>query len=776
MADDPLGGIFGPQDDPLHSLFGPPVNPEWTQGPRPDQTQADAEQELKDSAFAKRVAQQRTDDALTLDRNVARRAQREEDSHSIASGIAAAYQSSPADLVSQGVEGTEAGWNSTLAMMRQNRADFEITIHGPTKELIEASDRAKAEADAFNKQSPDTGIANVGYNIANLAASMFSSGKQAVKAAEAGAIVGAASGAAAGAPAGGVGAVPGAIAGGISGGTAGLTAGFIGDSYVTNAGQIMGDLREAGVDRATAKSYGMAGGAIMAGLDLFGIGFAARPFIKAAERRAVQAEIAKELKKRVLSETARDYFMGLAGETGAETAQQIVQDVTTDLAKQSTGGDYKTIFNDPDRRREVVRNAVQTAVAVAEGMTVLGLPGVAVDTIRARREKANGEAMDRGAPLVTPEDQTSPLPTSLIQQGKGQAEIDLDKQTLELVNKYLPDVKPVEGASAPVVDSNRVTVPKGEAHLPSDIVEGLINRGIPQVAARAAAAGTFAEARGDHTAVNPTSGATGLGQWLGARKDELETRYGPNPTREQQLDFLAYELKGGDSGGKAVLEAKDEASALHAYITKFMRPALGRDTENDLKRGLAALGGGEIDTSGIAGDSSAPAQAEEEAASTADQIPMPNVGEESPTGQAQPVDDAQLAEQPQLRDHIEEQAEPSRRADRCAEGGGQLQEGPYQPSRPRHHDRDAEGCQRAGTSPDGKPVVRRHAGPLRLREAHARRRRRAGGRLCRAEAREPARFRHRPARCTTPASSTSTRRCSATDTGRSYRRLSRGLQ
>jgi hypothetical protein len=90
--------------------------------------------------------------------------------------------------------------------------------------------------------------------------------------------------------------------------------------------------------------------------------------------------------------------------------------------------------------------------------------------------------------------------------------------------------------------------------------------------------------------VNPDSGALGIGQWLGSRKAELQRRYGPNPTLGQQLDFLAYELRGGDHGGKAVLAQGDEAAVLDAYIRKFMRPAAGKETSGDLSRGMAALG------------------------------------------------------------------------------------------------------------------------------------------------------------------------------------------
>jgi N12 class adenine-specific DNA methylase len=631
MAVDPLRDLFGTQPDPLADVFGQEPNREFETGPLPetqlvsDLKSADADQarhiQVEDRS---RAAVQKARESRDQDARIA-------EAQKLGGGGAAFatedQKHAADDPLGDLFGGGEAGWNATLAMMRQNRADFAITVHGPTKELLDASAKAKQEADAINATAPDGDISQVGYNIANLAASMFSSGKQAAKAAAAGAAVGAAGGAAAGAPAGGVGAVPGAIAGAVGGGAIGLTAGFIGDSYVTNAGQIMGDLRQAGVDPKIAKTYGMAGGAIMAGLDLFGIGFAARPFVKAAERRVVQKEVSRAL----LSETAKDYFLGIAGETGAETAQQIVQDVTTDLAKQATGGNFETIFNDPKRRREVVNNAVQTAIATAEGMTVLGLPGVAVDSVRARRAQGQQAGVDDlgRSPVAAP-----PAPGRTYNVADAIAELGMTpdeaqsfvssgkdpRGNIEALDAhgFTAETTP-EDRSSPISDT---VIAEGKgmlgdalrefdqpsssktARLPGDILGGLIKRGIPEHIARGVSAGTIAEANGDPTALNKQSGAFGIGQWLGPRKDELFRRYGSNPSLDQQLDFLVYELKGGDQGGASVLGAQDEVGALNAYIKDFMRPGPG--VNPDLTRGMAALGqaGEQIaDLTGVGKDS-----------------------------------------------------------------------------------------------------------------------------------------------------------------------------
>jgi Phage tail lysozyme len=128
----------------------------------------------------------------------------------------------------------------------------------------------------------------------------------------------------------------------------------------------------------------------------------------------------------------------------------------------------------------------------------------------------------------------------------------------------------------------------GQATLKGDIIGFFKAKGVSEAVARGIAAGVESEASGDHGAVNPTSGALGLGQWLGPRKEALIARYGNSPTRGQQLEFLYSELQGGDRGGPAVLAAKDEGQAVDRYVRGFMRP--GADTEGGIRRGMKALG------------------------------------------------------------------------------------------------------------------------------------------------------------------------------------------
>ena len=123
------------------------------------------------------------------------------------------------------------------------------------------------------------------------------------------------------------------------------------------------------------------------------------------------------------------------------------------------------------------------------------------------------------------------------------------------------------------------------------IERGLAARGFDADQVRGIAAGINAESGGNPSIVNGKSGAYGIGQWLGPRKAELFRRYGPNPTLEQQLDFLAWELRGGERGGNAVMRARGSGAIGEAYITQFMRPGGGFETNRDLAAVRSYLGG-----------------------------------------------------------------------------------------------------------------------------------------------------------------------------------------
>lgn len=101
-------------------------------------------------------------------------------------------------------------------------------------------------------------------------------------------------------------------------------------------------------------------------------------------------------------------------------------------------------------------------------------------------------------------------------------------------------------------------------------------------------AGIGAESAWDPNRSNPTSGAYGLGQWLGPRKRALFAKYGRSPTAAQQIEFLISELEGGDPGGGSVLAQRTRTGTLSAYVRNFMRPGAG--VAGDMQRGMQILG------------------------------------------------------------------------------------------------------------------------------------------------------------------------------------------
>lgn len=124
------------------------------------------------------------------------------------------------------------------------------------------------------------------------------------------------------------------------------------------------------------------------------------------------------------------------------------------------------------------------------------------------------------------------------------------------------------------------------------IMTSLLSYGISPEVARGIVAGITAEGGSLGMADN---GAFGIGQWRGGRQRALFSKYGKNPTLDQQIAFLVSELKGGDSGGASVLSRNSAASAMVAYLRDFMRPQ-GKNNEHwrdlmaDINRGYRDLG------------------------------------------------------------------------------------------------------------------------------------------------------------------------------------------
>lgn len=96
-----------------------------------------------------------------------------------------------------------------------------------------------------------------------------------------------------------------------------------------------------------------------------------------------------------------------------------------------------------------------------------------------------------------------------------------------------------------------------------------MDKGMPLIGAAGLVGGFMRESSTNLStgALNPSSKALGIAQWLGPRKKELIRRYGPNPTLQQQLDFVWYELNTSYRKGlNALMNAKTPTEAADAAL------------------------------------------------------------------------------------------------------------------------------------------------------------------------------------------------------------------
>ena len=109
------------------------------------------------------------------------------------------------------------------------------------------------------------------------------------------------------------------------------------------------------------------------------------------------------------------------------------------------------------------------------------------------------------------------------------------------------------------------------------------------------------------TARNPSSGAYGIGQWLGGRKSALLAQKNPS-SLSTQLNYLWSELQGSESGAyKALKGAKTVDDATRAWVSQFERPEASGyhlDTRSAFGRQVLKQFGGQSGISSVPGSSS----------------------------------------------------------------------------------------------------------------------------------------------------------------------------
>lgn len=99
-----------------------------------------------------------------------------------------------------------------------------------------------------------------------------------------------------------------------------------------------------------------------------------------------------------------------------------------------------------------------------------------------------------------------------------------------------------------------------------------MNKGLSEAQSRGIVGNLIQESNGNHTSVNKSSGAFGLAQWLGSRKQKLFQRYGTNPTAKQQLEFIWEELNSTENKAfQKLLNTNTIADATKAFAKHFER-------------------------------------------------------------------------------------------------------------------------------------------------------------------------------------------------------------
>lgn len=119
----------------------------------------------------------------------------------------------------------------------------------------------------------------------------------------------------------------------------------------------------------------------------------------------------------------------------------------------------------------------------------------------------------------------------------------------------------------------------GTSNFGSRVIDFFRNKGLSENQARGILGNLMQESRGNHTVVNSKSGAFGLAQWLGPRKQKLQQKYGKNPTVDQQLEFIWEELNTTESKAmQALLNTNTVSDATRAFANHFERA--GKDEMN----------------------------------------------------------------------------------------------------------------------------------------------------------------------------------------------------
>lgn len=126
----------------------------------------------------------------------------------------------------------------------------------------------------------------------------------------------------------------------------------------------------------------------------------------------------------------------------------------------------------------------------------------------------------------------------------------------------------------PLQEEEEATKPVSTTGNGKKAYDFFISKGLSSHQARGIVGNLKAESGLNHTAVNPSSKAFGLAQWLGDRKKKLFSKYGKNPTFDQQLEFIWEELNSTERKSlDYLLQTKNTKDATISFMNLFERPS-----------------------------------------------------------------------------------------------------------------------------------------------------------------------------------------------------------
>lgn len=118
-------------------------------------------------------------------------------------------------------------------------------------------------------------------------------------------------------------------------------------------------------------------------------------------------------------------------------------------------------------------------------------------------------------------------------------------------------------------------VPDDRTPTGNQIVNFFMNKGLTKNQAKGIYGNIMQESGGKHNIVSRDGhNSYGLAQWTGTRKARLFSKYGTNPTVDQQLEYLWSELNSTEKGAlNALRNTSTVADATKVFMQKFERPA-----------------------------------------------------------------------------------------------------------------------------------------------------------------------------------------------------------